>query len=58
MYDPLALDRQRIELERLRRRTELAARRPSATDEGQHHEPTSHRLRVLRRAHRRPATAC
>jgi len=53
MYDPLALDRQRIDLERLRRRTESAPRRPQPTGCASH-ETTRH-FRTLRR---RPATAC
>ena len=52
MYDPLALDRQRIELERLRRRTESAPRRPQPNGLAAR-EPTRH-FRALRR---RPA-AC
>jgi hypothetical protein len=55
MYDPLALDRQRIELERLRHRTESAPRRPDPTDSSPA-ERTGH-PRLLRRSHRR-AAAC
>lgn len=57
MNDPLALDRQRIELERLRRRSESASRR-AVPVEAVCGEPTSRHPRVLRRSHRRPAAAC
>ena len=53
MYDPLALDRQRIELERLRRRTESAPRRPQQT--GNCAVESTRHFRGLRR---RPAAAC
>jgi hypothetical protein len=57
MYDPLALDRQRIELERLRRRTETAPLRPArASREDQ--ESTGRHLRIPGRSRRRPAAAC
>jgi hypothetical protein len=57
MYDPLALDLQRIELERLRRRAESASRRPTPP-ECVDQEPASRALHLLRRSHRRPAAAC
>jgi hypothetical protein len=57
MYDPLALDRQRIELERLRRHAESASRR-LAPAESSTPESADRHLRVLRRSRRRPATAC
>jgi hypothetical protein len=57
MHDPLALDRQRIDLERLRRRAESASQRqaPLASVD---QEPASRSLHLLRRSHRRPAAAC
>jgi len=57
MYDPLALDRQRIELERLRRSAESASRRPAPV-ESVDQEPAHRSLHLLRRSHRRPAAAC
>jgi len=57
MYDPLALDRARIDLERLRSRAESAPRRPDPMGCAAE-EPTDRRRGMLRRAHRRPATAC
>lgn len=57
MYDPLALDRQRIELERLRSRSESAVRRNPTGERSE--TSTAHRhLRGLRRPYRRPAAAC
>ena len=57
MYDPFALDRQRLELERLRRLAESASRR-SVPAESHHHERAGRHLRALRRSQRRAATAC
>ena len=57
MYDPLALDRQRIELERLRRRAENAPRRPDATPRPHlSHGRTDAFLRLRR--HHQPAATC
>jgi hypothetical protein len=55
MYDPLALDRLRIEQERLRHRAESAPRRPEP-DESVAHD--GRRLRVPRRLQRRATSAC
>ena len=53
MYNPFALDTQRIELERLRRRVDNAPRWPEpAASTGQEHAG------YRRWLHRRPATAC
>ena len=58
MYDPLALDRQRIELERLRRRTETAPRRPDYPSTGDTSRGHGEGWLRSRRSHRRPAAAC
>jgi hypothetical protein len=58
MYDPLALDRQRIEQERLRRRSDLPRHAsPATADRAETRARGGLHLRTLRRQHR-PVASC
>lgn len=62
MYDPLALDRQRVDQDRLRRRAERAPRPDDRARSDQHvarrRSRLTLRVALAGLAHRRPATDC